>query len=478
MLDADRQILGSDFGNEPTITDERRNEDDFDIEYFVKGHESDQGEWTRDSKLSRAAVQKWKVAKQANSTDPFANTTSLLDHDDRDRELHTSNNNAQEYFQDGFWALSALTWDAASRHKIVQDTEHDIDSWTSFVTILLCMTEYKVVKALCGPGLRWSKLRDPELLQKLNNLRESAVSRPCHYVIEFVHKHGNGPTVGEMRGIIKATRDYLEVDDPTDAQAKLAVRVDGWDCVLLQHQQDNIWYGGKRRYLFSDGKSLEDTRDTRRPKILEFLEQLEALLEDFADDDQMPFLLKDVGYTVNGDPRLAQRESHTSSNAIMNLIEAVSIALFGEDKYRMKGDVMFICGLPEQAEAGEVFWSLLCDSYTWTGRGFNGVDAGNNQVSMKYHRNYRLWPPRDAEAYNDGPFLRTWSESPTPEHLIWKRWLACATKLPISGGGTGKKSRTCVLRLLVSKSRRNDWLYSWKSMRTSRANDPDDRTVH
>jgi hypothetical protein len=216
-----------------------------------------------------------------------------------------------------------------------------------------------------------------------------------------------------MREIVRDARLYA--DAALDQDGAVALRVDrvgktSWS----QDDEDERCNDGLRSWLRSGearaqlGNLLSHLEDEMR----------KLSLGGHKDDQPMPFVLRDVGYTDNCRQRLrAQENLKAGSNPLMSLFSAIAQSnptflareaaasaaanLAGASasttavQYRLHGDVIFQCFRWEHAVIAEILFTILAQSYTWKGRGFNGFQAGVSNISNdNYH-------PRDWIYFQD-----------------------------------------------------------------------------
>lgn len=117
--------------------------------------------------------------------------------------------------------------------------------------------------------------------------------------------------------------------------------------------------------------------------------------------------LRDVGYARNCSDRIAQHRSHSSSNYLMNLVEAIGGVL--NYSYRNVAAVIGLCSEPEQAVVGEILWSCIGQSYLDTGRGYNHESAGKSNRSADDVRTLQ-WAAWQNWAYEKSPFEKNREE--------------------------------------------------------------------
>ena len=97
-----------------------------------------------------------------------------------------------------------------------------------------------------------------------------------------------------------------------------------------------VRYGGVRKYT--------DPRKGGREAIDILIKNLDVQMQGLADDDRMPFPLREVGYTHNAERRIIdQHKKHASSNIFMNLFEAICMVDPALKVYEMQGHVVFLC---------------------------------------------------------------------------------------------------------------------------------------
>ena len=291
-----------------------------------------------------------------------------------------------------------------------------VEDLESEILEILASIPMGIMYSICGAGLRARKARDEELYAWLVNTYVGSIDRPCIYMLEFTDQIGRAPTLGDMRVIVQDARLYA--DAVQDQDAATALRVDrvgksSWS----QDDKDERRNNGHR----SDLRSGE-----ARAQLGNLLSHLEDEMRKLSigghkDDQPMPFVLSDVGYTNNCRQRLrAQENLKASSNQLMSLFSAIAqsnptilareaaasaaASLAGANttavQYRLHGDVIFQCFQYKHAVIAEILFTILAQSYTWSGQGFNGFQAGVSNISNdKYH-------PRDWIYFHDTTMAR------------------------------------------------------------------------
>ncbi|KAK3723426.1 hypothetical protein LTR37_001678 [Vermiconidia calcicola] len=295
-------------------------------------------------------------------------------------------------FERGYWSLIDDLWPEVRRHKALP---HGLDFQTYKTDCLeiLASIPSDVLSAVLGAGLERRKDSDPELRGVLADNRRRSASQPCIYMLELADKAGAGPTVDQMRRFIRLARSYATKQDYGDLL--WAYDVDSVKSPLDRDEKDAV-RDGARHYLPSS---------TTRDRLELLLSRLEVQLSGFQDPEEvLPFLLRDIGYTDNGIRRIdEQHKKHTSSNKLMNLFEAISIADDDFDGcFEMKADVIFLCFRPSHARLSEIVFSLLANSYVGDGRGFNGKEAGLSNSSSD-ELSTSDWQKLQHDALNESP---------------------------------------------------------------------------
>lgn len=385
-----------------TIEDERVN-DDTDLLYLVNNGTATF--WVKADQVSPAMKDVWESEMHFQSLSGqlqqfnIDTAADMLEYDSESTKPIFDHHHGK-YLRQGYWAFAAHTYPEAAKHSALKGIS-DL-AWQDSVSEVLAMTPSNIIEALCGPGLRYSRVRDGDLRQILETYRREAVNRPCQYVLELVNALGETPLVGEMRAVIEAVRSYLRFEDADDEAIDFAVRVDQCMGTLLSNHEKDAIRNGERKYVSGTD---ENQQDKMRPKVEKLLDAIERALDGLADHERMPFVLTDVGYTDNGVARIdKQHKRHQSSNDIMNIIEAVAITVL-DGKYRIQGDVVFLCAHRDHGAIGEIVFSFLANSYSKDGRGFNGVDAGVqlNSLRKALYVDESYWNPHIQSAMDTGP---------------------------------------------------------------------------
>ncbi|KAK5740056.1 hypothetical protein LTR17_004954 [Elasticomyces elasticus] len=275
------------------------------------------------------------------------------------------------FYQMGFWALleQVHTEAIATSHSVVTEWTRE-DFHLEMVKVLSALPT-TLLRGIMGAGVNCRRIADPGIRALLEDNLVTSKGRLWIYLLEFVDEFGLTVDAGSMRRIIKIIRRYTSTN-PSIEEINEAVQIDSVAKDLSPAEKDNV-RNGHRGYLST----------TTRKSLATFIVAIEPLIAGLADDKRLPFVLRDVGYTDQGFRRIfGQHLKHSSSNKVMNLIEA--IGLYDrelDNRYWMQGDVIFLAYRYLQSALGEVLFSILGQSYVETGRGFNGVKAGSSTAS-------------------------------------------------------------------------------------------------
>ncbi|KAK3112031.1 hypothetical protein LTR53_012112 [Teratosphaeriaceae sp. CCFEE 6253] len=290
----------------------------------------------------------------------------------------------------GHWAMIPKAFREAQGHSALVGCS--FEAFRMECSEILAALEPALLRGIMGAGVTRRKRVDPDLRARLAKNRKLSVNRPCIYLLELTDDDGCSLNVSSIRRLIRIAKQYAS-ESPTGADTDKALLIDQVKGDLTPAEKAEV-RGGARRYL---------TKTTRR-SLDTFVQNLEREIEDLADEDVLPFMLRDVGYTDNGIRRLDdQHLKHHSSNKLMNLIEAICVCDVAlNDRYRMRGGVIYLCCRFAHARFGEILFSILGQSYVATGRGFNGVQAGLSVASNDKWTGAD-WGEWQVETLNDTP---------------------------------------------------------------------------
>jgi hypothetical protein len=307
------------------------------------------------------------------------------------------------------------------KHAAMQRLSYDRDDIKAEISDILTSVPLSVLLGICGAGLRARKARCEELYAWLVKNLSKSIKRPSIYVLEFTDQLGRAPSLEDMGVIVTDARSYLS-DNPSAEDSKTTIRIDSAGGNLLSSgeraERRNAPDNDNRRFLSSA---------SARQNMTDLLDSLDAELRRLGQTNpphaRMPYPLRDIGYTDHGPKRLrAQENLKSGSNPLMSLFNAIAqsnLTFIAREraafdvgdmavKYRLHGDVIFLGFRRDHAAIGEIVFSVLAQSYTKTGKGFNGVLAGvQNQANAKYDEDHfkewqhDVWNPQESPAQSN-----------------------------------------------------------------------------
>jgi hypothetical protein len=231
---------------------------------------------------------------------------------------------------------------------------------------------------------------------------------PSIYINTLVNKlDGTPPLISHAREMSQYAQRYI-----TDDQ--LALDVDKIVGKKGYHQSaERSGSGLKYRRYFGEpltDKKLQANRpQNRKDKLLEFLTDFDNALDEMekinGPNGYMTRPLTEVGYATNPAERLAQHQSHNSSNFLMNLFESICLVFLKD--YVNEQYVIYNCWAEHQGAIGEIVFAELSQCFTWTGTGFSHVEAGVSTGKIR-GVNYDKWYNIQLSFMKYGPLLQNY----------------------------------------------------------------------
>lgn len=302
-----------------------------------------------------------------------------------------------DLFQTGLWCVvDHLTADARE-HKLIKKYYAYGGLKEQFFEILASVP-MPVIFGICGTGLRARKTRDVDLYAWLEVNRQKSIKRPGIYVLELTDKIGRAPTLQQMRHFVDAARAYMskgvlvstDDEDILQTDADFALCVDSIFGELTEEQTAES-ASGWRKYLHTS---------TARQSLRTMLDQLEDRLHSLEEgghgqDEAVPFVLRDVGYSDNARTRIMNHEKvQGTANQLLSIFCAIAQTHKDLAEFSVHGEVIFLGFRDTHASLAEIMFSLLAQTYIETGTGFNSVEAGIQNYShraygVREHRRFR-----------------------------------------------------------------------------------------
>lgn len=226
---------------------------------------------------------------------------------------------------------------------------------------ILASIPFVILRGICGASLRARKSQSDELIAHLARNRSTG-KRPCIYVVEFVDNFGIDPTLRQMKRVVE--RAYLYADPSKLESIEYALKVDRRTVSHWTTTQTEKVQNGHRAML---------PTGTTTVSLLVLLDQLSDRLRYLGDggfdlDTPLPSILRDIGYSDDGNSRLIEHEKASSnSNQHMRLFAMIAQCDSDLRNFEPFGEVTFLCFRPTHARVAETMFSVIAQSYTWYG---------------------------------------------------------------------------------------------------------------
>lgn len=251
-------------------------------------------------------------------------------------------------------------------------------SLSHMIYTILFTTDRRILSGVMHGDLpRRRRLRPNRRLRRalaLHKQRAKVNGQPVIYANFLVDRQsGHPPTFAQMELILSDFKTYVTTQQ---ADNKFANAVDNaFPGGNFPQEASNL---GQRRYL---GGALSKCNPRPLQEVCMMLEKRlrEASNKPGYDKDQpMPTAMCEVGFTSDATTRLRTHREHSSSNDLLNLAEAICrlrADAFGKT-YSMDSFIIYCIPYRPLIPVSEHFFSVVGHAYTYTGNGFNSIDAG------------------------------------------------------------------------------------------------------
>jgi ribosomal protein L33 len=348
-----------------------------------------------DDQCAQAAADFVEAARHARDIAPAISTESTVDDDDSFVNLDTQDVEWHENFHPAAHSSAPASANPAlSQITLLDDASHTrrsayIDCLTSYDCligklieeelrgsralqgtgviplkticrqVLFCM-DTRVVHAIIRGDLPRRFVCDSDIRKVLDALWRSQIPpggsrqrsvQPAIYVQYLVDEHGRGLSAAQRMTLAQCLLDYCEGKDPEFALAVDSRRVQRSDIATLRRSQN-----GYRKYLTTKGVSSNEQRVEHLRTFCNALKQ--HTLSHSEDASSHP--LCEVGYSKRCHYRLQQHRCHTSSNWLMNLIEAICEEAF-HSQFHLAQFVVARLFAPAQASVAEILVTRLAE---------------------------------------------------------------------------------------------------------------------
>ena len=212
--------------------------------------------------------------------------------------------------------------------------------------------------------------------------RAKQLVQPAIYIMALHDARGISPTGSQWAIVWAGLHDYIGEGEKENRLAR-------WIDVALN--EDVLWNVGRAKHGFRryfDNKEHEENPNIksvpRRDIARAFLKGMRLRIRKAKADGRLEMPLAapvtEVGYSANPLQRIESHQRHTSSNFLMNLLEAIFQHHF-PGCFSMHGTCVFSCFRVEHCWTAEVVFTELSQAYITDGCGFSQHPAGTSNSS-------------------------------------------------------------------------------------------------
>ena len=242
--------------------------------------------------------------------------------------------------------------------------------------LMLMTSDALLLKHFVAGDLPFEVKRNQALASRLKILEKSydKNERPTIYVHYLVNSQGVSPTPAEIQAVLEIAEEYVDSGGKGNAKKNYAAaKIDSA-------------VGSPR----APSDKRRDVKDSQLTVFRDFLRYTRDRMKMLPANQGVERPMTEVGYATKPTDRLKQHRSHSSSNYLMNLVEAIFISR--GTKYKMQHYVVFECIHIPHAMFAEILYSRLGLCYTTQGGGFSHHAAGEShggveKVALQYWEN-------------------------------------------------------------------------------------------
>jgi hypothetical protein len=263
--------------------------------------------------------------------------------------------------------------------------------------LMLISYEPLILKHIVRGNLARAAMTDKELGRKLQQLYDAGNAKPCIYEHYLVNNDGIAPTPNMLYDAMDTIELYLKGRGKSDrASSAVAAKIDN---AIKPRTRGYDSDGGERRYC----KNI-----TQEGNVNLWIEATRDRLYDLDPDEPLKRTLVEVGYALNGPERLQQHRSHSNSNYIMNLVEAVFSISNYKERYFMKQFIVHHIYRASHAMYEEILIARLGLGYTCFGGGFSYCAAGisGRGAADREEREELYYQKLEVRVFKDKSFLQ------------------------------------------------------------------------
>ncbi|KAF2489597.1 hypothetical protein BU16DRAFT_442725, partial [Lophium mytilinum] len=241
---------------------------------------------------------------------------------------------------------------------------------------VLLTTDPRLLSAIVGGNLEKLYREDRAVGRLLDAHKSRGKLQPSIYMQLLSDKKGKSPSPNELLRVTRKIRQYLR--DPVYA-LEVDERLSCAHSWSIADERE-----GLRRYLCDEGNPTVPVAD-RSGLLRMFCDALETRMLAFPSEDgdePLAIPLVEFGYAADSEDRLKSHAKHRNSNFIMNLTESICMGLWGEDKYRMRQQIIYYIWNANHGFVAESLFTMIGRGYIYDGFGFSHHPAGQNNPSL------------------------------------------------------------------------------------------------
>jgi hypothetical protein len=265
--------------------------------------------------------------------------------------------------------------------------------------MILASVDRTLLEAIIYGNVALERRSNQKLERHLRSLWTQSSRQPSIYMQLFVSTNGLSPTPTEIERLCVLMETHLsstgntyvrEVGDIFNNNSATARRSANKDYQAytwteqVDHTKEGFQSGKTGKQQYSWMESSDRVKNVRT--FLKSLRERLAAIPKAEWYKPLEHPLVEYGYADDSPTRLKQHARHSSSNYIMNLMEAVAYWALRkkqiQTKYRMEQCVIYLIWQRPQAHLSEIIWTSLGEGYIYNGGGFSHYPAGRSNESI------------------------------------------------------------------------------------------------
>ncbi len=359
------------------------------------------------------------VAQQVVAPSPAALKPPLRPLSEVSDDLPKAKERLYQYLQRGVPGLARAVLEEEIKAKLQAKkglASTDLEWTAKEMEDILYSTPMVLLESIIHGNLALDRRQNPNLDHILTKIFEQAEYQPSIYYQQLVDiATGLSPTPEDLRRALDLMKGYTRGCNKPETQGIATKQMDDHDAHAIDSlhgfSRDPLdkkrTKNGYRKFMFHRAKVSTKTKGKGKGKApdtyeqrycaahvtqtLAFIESLRKRLDDIEKHDKakmkqpLEFPLCEVGYAKRSISRLKEHKRHTSSNYIMNLMEAIFETMAHEfsGDYEIEQRVIYLIWRPSQAEVSEIGLTKLAEGYIHNGGGFSHYPAGLSNESAQ-----------------------------------------------------------------------------------------------